>query len=177
MKNFSIQHFAQNFPITTILFATNIVIFILNHSRIIPVIVSIPGVLDISTFFAHFSHISLMHLAFNMLILVQISPLIERKIPKSFYVFFLILLWILLSFSGWVFMNVPALGFSGIGLGIITFCGLLYRAVPSFSKQILGWAGINIAIGLLPGISFFMHFAGALGGALLFGVYRLSRKK
>lgn len=173
---FSFSTFLRDFPITSAIVALNLGIFVLNHLGIIPPIISLPRELNVYNALAHFSHIDLMHIAFNMLIFVQISPLIEQKIRGFFYLSIIIALWCLLITGGFYFSTHPSLGFSGIGLGLMTFCGLLYYQNHQFSQQILGWTAINILIGFLPGISFLMHFLGAIAGLIIFGIYWAYKK-
>jgi membrane associated rhomboid family serine protease len=112
----------------------------------------------------------------NMFVCFQISPFVERRIPGMRYGALIFALWMLTVGVTFPFMHYPTLGFSGIMLGLLTFTIGLYRHQREFAKTLLGWLGINIAIGLLPQISFVGHLGGAFAGALLFGLYFLAEK-
>jgi len=169
-----LQKYLKNFPITSFIIGINGVIFLLNTLGIAPTIISTPGILSFQTVLANFFHANLIHFAFNMLIVWQISPLIEVKFRGIYYA------GILLSFLSLVSLGVarlshyPTLGFSGIGLGIMVFAGLIYWKNKHISKQLIGWAAANIIFGLMPGISFIGHAVGAFAGLLVFGIIYMS---
>lgn len=179
-----LKKYFQNFPVTSSVLIINIIIFILNKSGQINPIVSTPGVINLQAFLANFSHYDLMHFIFNMLILWNISPLIEVKFHSSGFsrdsrstglgilIYGVVILTILaLTTLGVARLSeYPTLGFSGIGLGLMVFAGLIYWKNREISKQLLGWAVANVFIGLLPGISFAGHFVGVMAGALVFGI-------
>ncbi len=175
MNSEYLQKYARNFPITTILLLINLVIFF--HNQVSYPFVAMPGVINLNSFLANFSHIGLMHFGFNMLVLWQISPLIEVKFRHRlagrsgiFYAGIILAIASLITLGVAKFSNYPTLGFSGIGLGMMIFAGFLYWKNKHIAKQLLGWAVANIVLGLTPGISFAGHFIGALAGALIFGV-------
>lgn len=171
-----LQRYAKNFPVTVILLAINIAIFMFNLATNSP-IVSMPGVIDLNAFLANFSHYAMMHFAFNMLVLWQISPLIEVKFRGIYYVGIILAMTSLITLGVARFSQYSTLGFSGIGLGMMVFAGFLYWNNKQISKQLLGWATANIILGLAPGISFAGHFVGALAGALIFGIIYISMPK
>ncbi len=172
MNSIYLKNYTKNFPITVLLLVINSVIFIFNQITPQP-IVSIPGIININSFLANFSHYELMHFGFNMLVLWQISPLIERKIRGILYLLLILFMAILITIGVSIFSQYPTLGFSGVGLGMMVFAGFLYWKNKMIAKQLLGWAIANIVIGLSPGISFAGHFMGALVGTLLFGIFYL----
>jgi membrane associated rhomboid family serine protease len=132
-----------------------------------------PGIIDLNAILANFSHSALMHFIFNMLVLWQISPLIEVKFRGISYAGIILAITSLITLGVARFSEYPTLGFSGIGLGMMVFAGFLYWRNKHISKQLLGWAAANIVLGLAPGISFAGHFIGALAGALIFGLVYL----
>ena len=164
------QRYIQNFPLTFTVVIINAIIFLLTFSGIITPIVSMPGIIDLNAVLANFSHYDLIHFGFNMLILWQISPLIEVKFRGIHYATILIGLVTLTTLGVARLSSAPTLGFSGIGLGLMVFAGMMYWKNPHISRQLLGWAGANIVLGLMPGISFAGHFVGALAGLLIFGI-------
>lgn len=165
-----LKKYAQNFPVTTTLVIINLAIFLLNRSGIIYPIVSMPGILNLNAVLANFSHYGFIHFAFNMMILWQISPLIEVKFRGIFYGGIVLALLSIVTLGVARFSDYPTLGFSGIGLGMMVLAGFLYWRNKMISKQLLGWAVANIFIGLLPGISFAGHFVGAAAGLIVFGI-------
>lgn len=164
------QRYIHNFPLTFGVVIINTIIFLLTISGTITPIVSTPGIINLHGVLANFSHYDLMHFAFNMLILWQISPLIEVKFRGTFYATIIIGLTTLTTLGVARLSAYPTLGFSGIGLGLMVFAGMMYWKNPQISRQLLGWAGANIVLGLMPGISFAGHFVGALAGLLIFGI-------
>lgn len=175
MNSEYLQKYARNFPVTTILLLLNLVIFI--HNQVGFPFVAMPGVINLNSFLANFSHMGLMHFGFNMLVLWQISPLIEVKFRGISYAGIILAMASLITLGVARFSNYPTLGFSGIGLGMMVFAGFLYWKNKYIAKQLLGWAAANIVLGLTPGISFAGHFIGALAGALIFGIIYLGRLK
>ena len=172
------QNYTQNFPISTLLIVINLLMFALIRWQIIPpeYAVCVPGILNPGTFLCHFSHIQLSHLAMNMFVLFQISPFLEVKIPRFTYGLVIISIWLGCVGILFLFQKHPSLGFSGIMLGLLTFTIGLYYRNKQFSQQLLFWLGLNIAIGLLPQISFIGHLAGAIAGAAVFGIYAVFRR-
>jgi rhomboid protease GluP len=159
-----LKFYWNRYPITMILTVVNLIIYLLNHSGLIYPVIVYPGMINLYTFFGHFSHISLMHIGFNLLILWQIGPLIESRLSRIKFLFLIATLWLGLVGGGLLWLKTPSLGFSGIGLGLLAFTGLLYRSEKKFSQSLLKWVAFNVLIGLLPQISFLMHFLGALLG-------------
>jgi len=176
MNSEYLQKYTKEFPITTILLVINLAIFIFNQINIYP-IVSMPGIINLNAILANFSHNEIMHFGFNMMILWQISPLIEVKFRGISYAGIILAMISLITLGVARFSQHPTLGFSGIGLGMMVFAGFLYWKNKHISKQLLGWAAANIFIGLMPGISFAGHFMGALAGALIFGLVYISSPK
>ena len=175
MNSDYLQKYAKNFPVTTILLVINLVIFLYNQFHY--PIVSLPGFINLNAILANFSHVSLMHFGFNMLVLWQISPLIEVKFRGIYYAGIILAMTSLITLGVAKFSQYPTLGFSGIGLGMMVFAGFLYWRNKHIAKQLLGWAAANIIFGLTPGVSFAGHFIGALAGALIFGIIYLSTPK
>lgn len=169
MKNWikKLKFYWSHYPITVVLTVMNLVIYVLNHSGLIYPVIVYPGMLNLYAFLGHFSHIDLIHIGFNLMILWQVGPLIEQRITRLKFVFLLSLLWLGLVGGGLLWMTHPSLGFSGIGLGLLAYTGLLYWNEKEFSRSLLKLVGFNVLIGLLPQISFLMHFLGAVIGLAL----------
>ncbi|PID70844.1 hypothetical protein CSB37_00300 [bacterium DOLZORAL124_38_8] len=178
MKYETLKHYCQQNPLTSGLISLNILIFVLNRIPILPVIVSQPRVLNFNSFLANFSHYDLLHLLFNLLVLVQISPLLERKFTAKTYGLIVLFITILTTIGVSQLSPYPTLGFSGIALGLMVLTGLLFwKQNPIISKQMLGWAGANIVLGLMPGVSFVGHLIGAFAGMVVFGILFLFKKR
>lgn len=117
-------------------------------------------------------HASILHIGFNMYALYSIGPGLERKYgPKSFiYLYLASALWgNTLSF---LFSQRASLGASTAIFGLIAAQGvyiyknryLLGQAAKPMLMNILMVIGINLALGLSPGIDNWGHLGGLLGG-------------
>ncbi|MCB9809487.1 rhomboid family intramembrane serine protease [Candidatus Peribacteria bacterium] len=159
--------------ITVLLTGVNLLVFALNRLVLPSPIVSTPGRLDWRAFMANFSHMGVGHLAMNLFVLWQVLPVLERSLPPQQIVGMLLSIWLTVVGLGWQFAKSPALGFSGIGLGIITFMALFAWHIPSLRNQLLFWLAVNIAIGFQPGISLEYHVFGAIGGVVAYGLWRV----
>jgi rhomboid protease GluP len=162
-----ITFYANRYPVTTSVTVLNLLIFIGNNSGAFLPVIAYPGALDLYSFFAHFSHLDLIHIGFNLLILWKIGPLVEQRLGAPKFTILILLLWSGLVTGGFFLLQHPSLGFSGIGLGLLAYTGILYRHDRVFSQTILKWVAFNVLIGLLPQISFLMHFLGSALGLVL----------
>lgn len=157
--------------ITKILLAINIVIFVANQFGALPYTVAYPGVYNIGTFLAHFSHSSLMHLASNGIGIFMVSPLLERMLGKRKYILLLLFLWLAQAMLLPQVLTAPTLGFSGILMGMFTYLAMSLwwldheNPLRMFGRDLLVLVGINLALPLLiPQISFLGHAMGAILG-------------
>lgn len=167
---------ALRFPITSAIILVNLVIFGINHMRILGApFISRPRVFDSHLFLSNFSHLDYFHIFMNMYLLWMIGPYIESRLPAWQYVLVIFAIWILLSLMGYFINPNPSLGFSGIGLGIMAFVALFFWGQGSFSQELIKWIGINIAIGFLPQISLAGHALGAVSGAVVFFAMRFMK--
>ncbi len=121
-------------------------------------------------------HGSILHIGFNMYALVIIGVGMERRFGHGRY----LLLYILTGFSGnvvsFLFSPYPSLGASTAIFGLLgAEMVFIYRNRQLFGKQanrvlwnVIFIAGVNLLIGLAPGIDNWGHVGGLLGG-LIFG--------
>jgi membrane associated rhomboid family serine protease len=165
----------QYFPLTTGIILANALIFIYNWIGPQPII-AFPETINSALYLAHLSHISIPHFIFNMLAFAFIAPLIEQRVSPFAFMAFFLSIWSLTISLSYPFMTSPVLGFSGILMGFLAVAVGFFYDLPELRKTLLGWLGVNIFIGLLPGISFLGHFMGALAGAITFGAWWLLGK-
>lgn len=125
-----------------------------------------------------FAHGGLIHLAFNMMVLYQIGPMIEEEIGTvRFFILYILtaltataagLAWQVLSLRQWV----TVVGASGSLFGLIGFAISYFHRVGgamahNYRNVMLRWAVIAFLFGLLVGADNAGHLGGALGGLLL----------
>ncbi len=173
------NRFIKDTPITAVLLLINVIMFILIRAGLLsaPMFLTTPGGLTIGSFLAHFAHMDFIHILMNMAVLYQISPLIERALTRVEYIAILLSIWLGLVFIAEPFITGPSLGFSGILMGLIVVTIGLYYNYPALRKMLITWTVVNIAIGLLPGISFLMHSLGAVVGGMVILLYLFTQQK
>lgn len=166
------DHFFRQAPLTTVCIGLNLLVFIAYHLGILPItmMVALPGSIGINTFLAHIAHIDMLHIAMNMVVFTQIGSILEQRLGSPTYGISLIAILLLTVFIGQPFLHDPTLGFSGILMGLIVLAAGVMSHYRGFSQQMLVLVGINLVTGLLPGISFLMHFVGAVAGGLVFAL-------
>lgn len=120
-----------------------------------------------------FTHGGIIHLAFNMVVLYQIGPMIESEIGRSrfFILYTLTALTATLADLLW-HPNVPVVGASGALFGLIGFAIVWYHRLGGFQATelrnfMLKWAAFAFIFGLLVGADNAAHLGGALGGAAI----------
>jgi len=165
----------KDFPITVAIGVINLMLFVLGWLNVVPALISMPEILNVGTFGAHFFHISPIHLGSNLLILLLVGRILEpvlkwKMIPIT------ILIWLGTIGILWVLNDTPVLGFSGIAMGLLTFALLLYKHDKYWSSLLWPLVAINIFFGLMPGISWWGHLGGAIAGALVFGLWKLLKR-
>lgn len=160
-------------PVTTLIAVMNVFVFLVNQIVQAPFYVY-PGFVNIGFFLAHFSHWELWHLGFNLIGLLYFGPLLERFHSRVGYICLWILLYGGVLLGTWFFLVQPALGFSGLLMGMIGYGAMKYRDDPDLGQMLLVFLGINLAVGLLPGVSFAMHTVGAVVGILVYGVLKFA---
>jgi len=128
-----------------------------------------------------YAHGGLIHLAFNMIVLYQVGPLIESELRAARFaiLYTFAALTATLAALFW-YPNAPIVGASGALFGLIGFAVVYFHRLGPPGVQIrnfmLQWAVFAFVFGLLVGADNAGHFGGAAGGALLglvFPPYRL----
>ena len=121
-----------------------------------------------------FLHGSLLHIGFNMYALYALGPSLERYYGHVRF----LLLYLIAGFAGnvvsFLFTPAPSIGASTAIFGLIAAEGvLLYRNRDLFGPKaqqalinIVMIAGVNLVIGLSPGIDNWGHIGGLLGGLM-----------
>ncbi len=118
-----------------------------------------------------FLHGSLLHIGFNMYLLLMLGPQLERRFGPS--LFGLMYLGALFGGSLAVMLfdwQQPTLGASAAVLGLAGAMGLVLhqQGLKPQQSPVFGLVILNLALPLLvPGISFWGHFGGVLAGALM----------
>ncbi|MDH3998272.1 MAG: rhomboid family intramembrane serine protease [Desulfuromonadales bacterium] len=122
-----------------------------------------------------FTHSGLVHLGFNMVVLYQIGPMLEREIGAIRFIILYVLtaltatvaglIWQLFIVEQWILV----VGASGSLFGLIGFSiSYFHRAgVHHFRNQMLTWAAFAFIFGIVIGADNAAHLGGGLGGALL----------
>lgn len=172
---------AQYRNVTNILVGINVAIFIFNYVIGYFPIQYIAGgsLLNIQTWismlFAGFTHLSILHIFFNMSFLMSIGPSLEYLLGRNR---FLALYFFSLFFSGTlvaVFSNNPTAGASGALYGLFAFfvcLTLKHETDKQQVRNVLSTFTINIVFTLLmPGISVFGHLGGAIAGVIAFAIF------
>jgi rhomboid protease GluP len=124
-----------------------------------------------------FAHGGLIHLAFNMIVLYQVGPMIEEEIGTIRFVILYVLTALTATFAGlfwqvlYIRQWVPVVGASGSLFGLIGFAIAYYHRVGgtmahNYRNFMLRWAAIAFVFGLLVGADNAGHLGGAIGGAL-----------
>lgn len=164
----------KNFPIITllVLIIISLIFFWQRFFIGYPVFFSVPdGVLTVSDFLANFSHFAVFHFILNAIALFWVGRILEYLIgrKKFLVIFFAITLFTTLGME--YFSPTPAIGSSGVILGIFIFLGILVRKNKEFFHSILRLTLLNIAIGFVPGVSLAGHIIGVLAGILVYMIY------
>ncbi len=119
-----------------------------------------------------FTHGGLIHLAFNMVVLYQVGPLIEAEIGKSRFIVLYTLTALTATGLGLLWHpGTPVVGASGSLFGLIGFAITWFHrlgpAGESLRNFMLRWAAFAFVFGLVVGADNAGHLGGAAGGALL----------
>ncbi len=117
-----------------------------------------------------YTHAGLIHIGFNMLVLYQVGPLIEREIGTRRFLVLYTLTALTATGLGLLWHPyIPVVGASGSIFGLIGFAVAYYhrmgppgRAARDFMFR---WAAFAFIFGLLVGADNAGHLGGALGGA------------
>ncbi|MFA5514843.1 MAG: rhomboid family intramembrane serine protease [Desulfuromonadales bacterium] len=120
-----------------------------------------------------FMHGGLIHLAFNMVVLYQVGPLLEFETGKARFIFLYVFTALTGTAAGYFWHPmVPVVGASGSLFGLIGFAAAFYhRMGDSIALQrrnfMLQWAAYAFIFGLLVGADNAGHLGGALGGVVI----------
>jgi rhomboid protease GluP len=117
-----------------------------------------------------YTHAGLIHLAFNMLVLYQVGPLIEREIGLARFITLYTVTALTATLMGLLWHPaVPVVGASGSLFGLIGFAVAYYHRLGPAAEHVRNfmfrWAVFAFIFGLLMGADNAGHLGGALGGA------------
>jgi len=117
-----------------------------------------------------YTHGGLMHLGFNMLVLYQVGPMIEREIGARRFIVLYTLTALTATLLGLLWHPyTPVVGASGSIFGLIGFAvAYFHRMGPAgegMRNFMFRWAAFAFIFGLLVGADNAGHLGGALGGA------------
>lgn len=118
-----------------------------------------------------FAHGGVIHIAFNMMVLNQIGPMVEFEIGRTRFIVLYVLTALLATFAGYFWHPLaPVVGASGALFGLIGFAVAWYHRLGDFQSLeirnfMLRWAAFSFAFGLLVGADNAAHLGGAIGGA------------
>lgn len=118
-----------------------------------------------------FTHGGLIHLGFNMMVLYQVGPLVERELGPGRFLTLYTATALTATLAGLFWhANTPVVGASGALFGLIGFSIVYFHRVgpPAYQLRnfMLQWALFAFVFGLLVGADNAGHFGGAVGGAL-----------
>lgn len=169
------SQFHKDLPITFTLILLTVTIWGLINLGIIAPIISFGGKLNFSSWLAHLSHISLLHLASNLIVVLFMGVLLERHVGWWRYLLMVLLVW---NFTvlGLYFLNPNAiLGFSGIGLGLMVLAYFYWQDEPQTAQMIGILVILNLVFGFMPGVSWQGHTLGAISGLAVYGLIRAAQ--
>jgi len=119
-----------------------------------------------------YTHGGLIHLGFNMVVLYQVGPLVERELGPGRFMVLYTFTALTATLAGLLWhANAPVVGASGSLFGLIGFSIVYFHRLgpPGYQLRnfMLQWALFAFVFGLLVGADNAGHFGGAVGGALL----------
>ncbi|MDD2556857.1 MAG: rhomboid family intramembrane serine protease [Desulfuromonadaceae bacterium] len=130
-----------------------------------------------------FSHGGLIHLAFNMMVLYQVGPQLEREIGIGGFTFLYLFTALAATILGLFWHpTIIVVGASGALFGLIGFSVTYFHRVGGrFAHAqrdfMLKWAVFAFIFGLLLGADNAAHLGGALSGAVLGAIFPISIQK
>ncbi|PLY03816.1 MAG: rhomboid family intramembrane serine protease [Desulfuromonas sp.] len=119
-----------------------------------------------------YTHGGLIHLAFNMMVLYQVGPLIEGEIgPARFFILYTLAA-LTATAAGYLWHPmVPVVGASGSLFGLIGFAVVYYHRIGPAGHELRNfmfrWAVFAFIFGIVVGADNAAHLGGAICGALL----------
>ena len=125
-----------------------------------------------------FTHVSLVHLVFNMLALLVFGSELERQLGRGRY----LTVYLVSALGGAAAIQLFAplyqgvVGASAAIYGLLGALGVLLLSRHEDLRGLLTLLGINLVVSFLPGISWQGHLGGLVAGALVSGVLVLARR-
>ncbi|GAB4590020.1 rhomboid family intramembrane serine protease [Nocardia sp. IFM 10818] len=116
---------------------------------------------------AGFVHLSLLHLAVNMLALAWLGATVESVLGWRRFLALYTLALLGSSTAVYFLSPVPVVGASGAVLGVMAAAAALAFRLRQQRADMLRMLLVNIAISFLPGISLWAHLGGLLTGAIV----------
>lgn len=169
------SRFHKDLPITFVITLTCVGMYLAYSFKLMPPQLSLPGVLSVGGYLAHFFHASIFHLVSNLLIVIFMGMLLERHLGWWRYTILVLLIWNL-TVLGLYFLNPdPAMGFSGIGLGLMVLAYFYWKDDTQTSQIVGVLILINLAFGLMPGVSWHGHAIGAVSGLIVYSLIYLAQ--
>ncbi len=125
-----------------------------------------------------YTHGGLIHLAFNMMVLYQVGPMLEREIGLSRFFILYTLTALTATGLGYIWHpNITVIGASGSLFGLIGFSITYFHRMGPVGKPVrdfmVKWALFAFVFGLIVGADNAGHLGGAIGGAAIGAVLPL----
>ncbi|SDS86355.1 Membrane associated serine protease, rhomboid family [Nocardioides scoriae] len=117
-----------------------------------------------------FTHVSLLHIGFNMLALYFLGPTLENVLGRVRFLALYLVSALAGSAAVMLFSspNGQTLGASGAIFGLMGALAVIALKVQGQAQQVFVWIGLNLVITFtLPGISWQGHLGGLVGGAVI----------
>jgi membrane associated rhomboid family serine protease len=125
-----------------------------------------------------FTHVSLVHLVFNMLALLVFGSELERQLGRGRY----LTVYLVSALGGAAAIQLFAPPYQGVVgasaaiYGLLGALGVLLLSRREDVRGLLTLLAINLVVSLFPGISWQGHLGGLVAGALVAGVFVLGRR-
>jgi membrane associated rhomboid family serine protease len=125
-----------------------------------------------------FTHVSPVHLVFNMLALLVFGSELERQLGRARY----LTVYLVSALGGAAAIQLFAPPYQGVVgasaaiYGLLGALGVLLLSRGEDLRGLLTLLGINLVVSLLPGISWQGHLGGLVAGALVSGLLVLGRR-
>ena len=127
-----------------------------------------------------FTHGGIIHLGFNMMVLMQIGPMIEGTIGKSRFLVLYLITALVATLAGYLWHpTVVVVGASGSLFGLIGFAISYFHRIGGpmsieTRDMMIKWALFALVFGFLIGADNAAHIGGGLSGAALGYIYPIS---
>ena len=123
---------------------------------------------------AGFLHVDLFHILMNMLVLMQIGSIVEKVYSKKQMIIIFMtsvltssLLALIMMDGGTISLGASGGVFGLLGAFIVYLISSDLAKIPRIRNQIVSTLIANVLISLIPGISFWGHLGGFIGGVLV----------